>query len=98
MTQQYDNKGKSALWSNDKNGNEKAPDLKGHIYAHRDIAAGEMIELALWRNISDNPKAPSLRGMVSDKRERQANSLDDGSVEDVPFRPANSLADDSIPF
>ena len=79
----YDNTGKASLWKNQSD-NEKAPILKGTLFAHRDIKAGEPFELALWRNQSDNPKAPTLTGKLSDKQERQQAPADDFS-ESIPF-------------
>ena len=63
MSQQYDNKGQVALWANEKyEAGGTHPRLKGNLVAHRDIAAGETIDVALWDGSSDNPKAPSLKG------------------------------------
>jgi|TARA_R110001606_G_scaffold393160_2_gene562822 hypothetical protein len=87
MTQQYDNKGQVALWRNEKT-NDKAPDFKGHFFAHRDIKAGEKIDAALWNNLTDNDKAPVLKGKTQD-----VFSKDDGIS---PVAPAQ--LNDSIPF
>jgi hypothetical protein len=87
MSQTYDNKGQVALWSNEKyQAGGPHPRLKGNLVAHRDIAAGETIDVALWDGNSENPKAPSLKGKVSDKFEPQASA------------PAGTVASDSIPF
>ena len=84
---QYDNRGKVSIWKNDNSKNEKAPILKGSIFAHRDIKEGEMIEVALWKNESDNEKAPTLRGNISDKREPQANGggTSQPLSDEIPF-------------
>ena len=84
---QYDNRGKVSIWKNDNSKNEKAPILKGSLFAHRDIKEGEMIEIALWKNESDNEKAPTLRGNVSDKREAQATatSIIHPLPDEIPF-------------
>lgn len=87
MSQQYDNKGQVALWANEKyEAGGTHPRLKGNLVAHRDIAAGETIDVALWDGSSENPKAPSLKGKVSDKFEPQQSA------------PAGTAASDSIPF
>lgn len=67
----YDNSGKVSLWKSQSD-NEKAPILKGTVYAHRDVRQGEAIDIALWKNQSDNPKAPTLTGKLSDKQEKPA--------------------------
>ena len=87
MSQQYDNSGTAALWSNDKyQAGGSHPRLKGSFYAHRDIKAGEQVDIALWDSNSENPKAPALKGKISDKFEPQASA------------PAGTVASDSIPF
>jgi hypothetical protein len=66
---EYDNRGKVSLWRNSKRQeNPNAPAYKGVIVAHRDIREGEELDLALWPNDSDNPRAPQVTGKVSDKR------------------------------
>lgn len=87
----YDNKGKVSLWKNPQweKGSTK-PYVRGKATAHRDIKAGEEIEIALWINSSENEKAPSLTGKLSDKREqpqRQAQPVAsaDGFDDDIPF-------------
>jgi hypothetical protein len=87
MSQTYDNTGTAALWSNEKyEAGGSHPRLKGSFYAHRDIKAGEQIDIALWDSNSENPKAPALKGKVSDKY------VADGGA------PAGTQANDSIPF
>ena len=87
MSQQYDNKGQVALWANEKyEAGGTHPRLKGNLVAHRDIAAGETIDVALWDGSSENPKAPILKGNISDKFEPQQSA------------PAGTQANDSIPF
>ncbi len=65
---------------------DKAPDWKGTAVAHRDIKAGEKLEVAFWQK-SDT----MLAGKVSDPRQRQ-----DGQQA----RPANTrqMDDDEIPY
>lgn len=64
---EYDNSGQIALWGKKPDAGPNAPVAKGHFFAHRDIRAGEQIEVALWNNESDNPNAPRMKGKVSDK-------------------------------
>jgi hypothetical protein len=88
---EYDNKGTASLWKNDKyEAGGKAPRLKGQVYAHRDIKAGEKISIALWDGASDNPKAPVLRGKVEDVYKADA-----GQPMATPSAPPVS---DEIPF
>jgi hypothetical protein len=66
--------------------NDKAPDWKGTMVAHRDIRAGEKLEVAFWQK-SDT----MLAGKVSDPRQR---------TEQRQERPASSRYDelDEVPF
>ena len=89
MSKQYDNKGKVSLWKNDKGG-DKAPILRGAVFAHRDIKAGEEIAIALWKNDKGGERSPVLTGKVSDKYQAQEKkpAADDGfgdSPSDLPF-------------
>ena len=83
---EYDNKGTVAIWKNTSD-NLKAPQARGSFYAHRDIRAGEEIEISLWRNVSDNEKAPTMKGKISDKHGSQSNTAPpaDDFDEDIPF-------------
>jgi len=87
MSQSYDNTGTVALWPNEKylEGGPH-PRFKGHAYAHRDIKAGEQIDIAVWDGGSENPKAPALKGKVSDKFTPETSA------------PAGTQASDSVPF
>lgn len=68
MSQTYDNTGKVSMWANPKyEAGGRQPRMKGKIFAHRDYAAGEEIEISLWDNNSENPKAPAMTGKLSDK-------------------------------
>ena len=41
--------GKGGLWPNSyKTEGDKKPTMTGHLFAHRDLRAGERIELAAW--------------------------------------------------
>ena len=85
---QYDNTGKVSLWSNETyEAGGRQPRLKGTVFAHRDLKAGEAMDIAVWDNNSENPKAPALTGKVEDKREAPA----------APAMAATPV-DDSIPF
>tara|TARA_R110000796_G_scaffold55240_2_gene128747 strand:+ start:1617 stop:1880 length:264 start_codon:yes stop_codon:yes gene_type:complete len=85
---QYDNTGKVSLWSNETyEAGGKQPRLKGMAYAPYDMKAGEAMEVALWDNNSEHPKAPALTGKLDRKREAQA----------APAMAATPV-DDSIPF
>lgn len=67
--------------------NDKAPDWKGTAVAHRDIKAGEKLEIAFWQK-SDT----MLAGKVSDPRQR---------TEQRQERPAPNRRDDlddQVPF
>ena len=87
MSQSYDNTGTAALWSNEKyEAGVSHPRLKGSFYAHRDIKQGEQVDIALWDGNSENPKAPALKGKVSDKFTPEASA------------PAGTQASDSVPF
>jgi len=88
---EYDNKGQIALWGKRDDASPNAPVAKGHFFAHRDIKAGEQIDVALWtaENPNNNPNAPRMKGKISDKYEAGQ-----------PSQPAPSFApvDDDIPF
>jgi len=80
----YDNKGKVALWPNKESTEEnKQPRWRGHFFAHRDIKAGEQIEVSLWRNSNDNPNSPVMDGKVSDRRQTETSQQPD--FDDLPF-------------
>ena len=85
---EYDNRGQIALWAKKEDAPPNAPSVKGHFFAPRDIKEGEQLDVALWRNESDNPNAPLLKGKVSDKY---------NAGEPVQPLPA-ATADSDIPF
>jgi len=62
----FNNLGQAALWKG-KGDNPKAPALKGNFVAHRNIKAGEEIDLAFWKADGTNSNAPVLKGKCSDK-------------------------------
>ena len=92
MSKQYDNTGKVSLWKNDKGG-DKAPVLRGVAYAHRDLKAGEEIEVALWKNDKGGERSPALTGKLSDKFKP---TTKDAGDSDVPR--AKPDFDDDLPF
>ena len=68
MSEQYDNRGKIALWKFvSPTNNPKAPAATGHFYAHRDIKEGEKIDVSLWKESSQNANAPVMKGRIQDK-------------------------------
>ena len=85
----FDNLGQVALWKQE-NDNPKAPVLKGSVIAHRNIKAGEALDIALWRNESGNSRAPTLKGKVSDKRATHERRAEPAKQEED--------FDDSLPF
>ena len=82
MSKTYDNTGKVSLWKNDKGG-EKAPVLRGVAYAHRDLKAGEEIEIALWKNAQGTERSPALTGKLTDKYQPAAK--DKAAPKPAPF-------------
>jgi len=86
---EYDNRGQVALWKNESD-NDKAPNARGTVVAHRDIKEGETVDIALWRNQSDNPKAPMMKGKIQDRKqdshnEAKSNGYQSGGSDDIPF-------------
>jgi len=59
-----DRLGNVSLWKGE---GGKLPVLRGNFVAHRNIREGETIDIAVWRNQSDNEKAPYLTGKVQDR-------------------------------
>jgi hypothetical protein len=82
----YDNKGKVSLWKNEQHeaGSSK-PWVRGKAYAHRDIKAGEEMEIALWLNDSQNERAPKLTGKLSDSRPREQQRQQAPAVSGAAF-------------
>ncbi|WJH38452.1 DUF736 domain-containing protein (plasmid) [Aliirhizobium terrae] len=56
--------GDVSLFENEKAGHEGAPDHRGYFIAHRDIRAGEKVELVLWSGRPNS--ARSFGGRLSD--------------------------------
>lgn len=93
--------GRVVLWKSDSD-NQNAPTLKGHLYTHRNIRAGEKIDIALWRNDRnvEGSQFPVLTGKVSDVRVRDSTGDRTHSMPPPPPPPpaANDDFDDDIPF
>ena len=95
---EYDNTGKATFWINDSD-HPNAPQLKGTVYAHRDIRAGEELSIPLWNNQRANPhgpdynpKAPRYTGRIEDKfvpthapRQESENPAPDDFDDPIPF-------------
>lgn len=96
----FDNSGKVALWDS-KSDNARAPVLKGNLYAHRDIAAGEKVEVALWANEGyvEGGNKPRLRGKVSDVR-IAGNGPREESPQPAPATEQGEIDDfaEGVPF
>lgn len=61
----YESKpGDAVAWPKREDDNPKGPDFKGSIIAHRDVKAGEKLNLALWKK--DAGRGVFLSGKVSD--------------------------------
>lgn len=78
--------GDVSAFKNDKKGNDRAPDFKGYLVAHRDIKAGEKLELALWSR-EGTKGGWFYSGKISDPRPAK-NDTPSKRVED----------EDAIPF
>jgi len=74
--------GDAAIFPNDKRGNEKAPDMRGYVLAHRDLKAGEKVELAMWKR--DGSNGGFYSGKISDPR-KKAESADARDSDAIPF-------------
>ncbi len=56
--------GDVCIFENEKAGNERAPDHRGYFVAHRDIKAGERIQIALWSGRPGSSR--SFGGKITD--------------------------------
>lgn len=78
--------GDGILFVNEKK-TEKSPDRTGYVIAHRDIKAGEKLNLAGWVKSGRSGQFLSLR--MSDMRGREdaagGKSADDDSDSQIPF-------------
>lgn len=80
--------GDGALFANKNRTTDKHPNATGYVIAHRDIKAGEKLNLAAWTKTGGTGKFQSLR--MSDPRTREEN------VRDAPA--SGPVLDDEIPF
>ena len=81
----YENKpGTGALFTNDKRGNEKAPDMTGNLTAHRDLKAGEEFQVAMWKTKS--------------KAGKSYGSLKSSDKMNSAQAPPPVVTDDELPF
>lgn len=79
-----DYRGNVSLWKNAPKGDTK-PYVKGKFVAHRNISAGETIDIALWVQENKGDNYPVLKGKISDIM--------------LPEQPtAKATDDDEIPF
>jgi len=85
--------GDAAIFKNDKKGNEKAPDMKGYVIAHRDIKAGEKIELAMWSR-EGTKGGWFYSGKISDPRPAK----DKAETYSAGGQRSGGAIDDEIPF
>lgn len=58
--------GDAAVFKEREKRSDKAPDWKGNLVAHRDIKAGEKLEIAFWQK-----SETMLAGKISDPRQKQ---------------------------
>jgi hypothetical protein len=72
----YESKpGDVSLFENEKVGHERAPDHRGYFIAHRDIKAGEKVEMVLWAGKPNSPR--SFGGRLSDPQKNGASAVPD---------------------
>lgn len=91
------NLGKGALWKRQAT-NERTPVYSGQVTAHRNIRAGEELDLALWINQSDNPKAPAYNVKLSDKFVPQQGGRQGREDFNRENPPDDDFGDSEIPF
>lgn len=87
--------GQGTLFQNSYKKTDSHPDWKGTAVAHRDIKAGETIELAGW--IKSGAKGEFISMRLSDQRDKPvADNTRMGGGGETPHDPRG--LDDSIPF
>jgi hypothetical protein len=100
---EYDNNNRGVLFSNDKKGNENAPDFKGHITVTADMV-GRQVDLACWKQTSaagnpymslsvSEPFKPQAQGEPSNFNQAPAQP----KPSNVSQAPAQSY-EEEIPF
>jgi hypothetical protein len=98
MTKEYDNNNKGSLWLSDKE------TIKGDKYYNGDInIEGKVYKITMFKNESDNPKAPCFKLKVNIKSEQkgQAVSPKEEVKEEDPYETFGNtieLSDDDIAF
>lgn len=90
MSQQYDESGKGVLFINNKQGNDKRPDWKGHITLAKDYKAGDKVKLSAWTRQS---KVGSLISIVENTWQPNEGG---GNANPLPSKPLED--DDDIPY
>lgn len=94
--------GDGALFKNEYKTDDRHPNAKGYVIAHRDIRAGERLELAAWTKDSAKGKFQSLK--LSDAREKRDTPVADNTKmgrdtaprRQEPDHPADF--DSDVPF
>jgi hypothetical protein len=82
--------GDGSLFKNDHKTEDKHPNATGYIIAHRDISAGEKLNLAAWTKDGKGGKFQSLR--MSDIRTTEA------TAETTEAPPPPPSPEEEIPF
>lgn len=93
---EFDDKGRISVWAKKEGASESAPHLSGNFTAHRDIKAGEKIDVSIWKNENyvKGSNQPWGRGKIRDRVERGAPP----AASPPPAAPEQPDFDDAIPF
>ena len=88
--------GEGALFKNEQRNADNQPNARGYVVAHRDIKAGEKLELAAWTRDGAKGKFQSLK--MGDPRPAQGTSRGNGAPvrRQEPDLPPDF--DSEIPF
>lgn len=73
----YEKVGSISLWKNDRHESNKDPVLKGTVEI-----GDRKINVSIWKNQSDNPKAPTLKGSLT---QEQGADVGGDFDDDIPF-------------
>lgn len=70
---EFDDKGRISVWAKKEDASESAPHLSGNFTAHRDIKAGEKIDVSIWKNDKyvKGQNQPWGRGKIRDRVGRE---------------------------
>ena len=92
---EFDDKGRISLWAKKEDASESAPHLSGNFTAHRDIKAGEKIDVSIWKNdkYQKGSNQPWGRGKIRDRMERKTSA----PAESAPPPPPMDF-DDELNF